>query len=109
MFKWIWRILGIIILLGVLLVLGTCAWQNCLKSDTGPVPPSVELAGWKVTIKSTRVVLFTNDIKTTGSEIGKRVHILNGYWEVTKKKFIYHRVKLPLDESIFGPIEVDKR
>lgn len=105
MFKWIWRIVGIIILLGVLLVLGTCYFQNCRK-DTGPTLPPIDKAGWSVTIKATGEILFTNNYLKMSE---RSIYILHGYWEITKKKYVYRDIILPLDEAIFGPIEVKKR
>jgi hypothetical protein len=107
------KIIKTILLVGVigtlLFVVGTCAWQNCRKPDTGPATPSAEKATYSVTIKATGRVIFTGDITTTGVAAGERLYTLKGYWEVTKDKYVYHGVILSLDEKVFGEIEVKKR
>jgi len=71
---------------------------------SGPQPPSVDKAPYSVTVESTGVTIYTEDISNAGS-----VYTLNGYWEMRGTQFIYRNVKLILDEDIFGTIKVRRR
>lgn len=102
------KIIKTIILVGIIgmliFVVGTCAWQNCRKPDTGPEPPSIEKAKYSVTIKATGRTVYTNDLVNTG-----KVYTMEGYWETVKDKYVYRNIILTLDERVFGKIEVKKR
>lgn len=109
MFKIIRKIFGVGVLIFLLLMLGTCYWQNCRPKDTGPAPPSVAKAQFSVKIIVTGEIIFSNDVHTVVSEEGGKSVMINGYYENVKGEFTFKEVRLTLSEHDFGPLEVTKR
>jgi len=111
MFKWVFRVIGLIIILGVLLVFGTCAWQNCRSPNDTKVslePPSIESACYSVNITVTHSIYYSDKVDIVKLDNGDLV-TMHGYWETTKGKYKFRDVILSLNEAVFGPIEVKKR
>jgi predicted negative regulator of RcsB-dependent stress response len=108
------KVLGIIIMLGVIAFVGTCSWQwyKGSKQDTAsPEAPSIAKAGYSLRITNTGATLYTTKvIETLSTAQGKSIFTLpNGYWEANADKYVFKKVSLSLDEKIFGEIEVKKR
>ena len=102
----IFRYLFIILFVAALAFVGTCTYQAIKGTDesVGPEPPPVDKAGYTVIIKATGQVFYTG--KVTDSQ---GVVTMYGYWEVRKDKYKFKDITLPLDEKIFGEIEVRGR
>jgi len=102
-------------LIGILLVFGTCYFQNCRGTkDNNPTPPAVEKAGYIIKIKVTGRILYTNDVKLASvpdydTTKGYKIYTLSGYWEVVKDKYVYRKNILSLSEKLFGEIIFEKR
>jgi hypothetical protein len=110
--KLIGKILGVAILLGILLFVGTCAWQNCRSPGVpqikNPEVPTIETAGYSVNVTVTGQVFYSDKVIVNTIPTGDVV-TMQGYWEVTKGEYIFHDIILSLNEQIFGKIEVKKR
>ena len=102
-----------IILLALLAVIGyvvlmVLQCQGTLGPNQ-PDIPKVDEAAYSVQIKNTGNLLFTDDYELVGSEVGKRVFILDGFWEMRGQNFKYNAGEIVLDEGIFGEITVKRR
>lgn len=105
------KVIGLILLLGVLAFVGTCAY-NVFKSDKqdGPKPPAASKAPYSLKITNTGVTLYASKVMVSGDKIGERKYLLSsGYWEANSKKYELKKLPLTLDERIFGEIKVKKR
>lgn len=102
----IFRVIALLILIAVLAVMGTCAYQlwKSNNPDTGPEPPKIEDAYYQVKFIATGRIIFTNTVERIGNFV-----LVNGYWEANKKKYIYKDIILKLDENIFGEISIERR
>lgn len=92
--------------------LGTCVYSNFVaRPDTGqPKMPEAEKAAYSVNIENTGNVLLTNTYEQLGGkEVGKRVFVLHGFWELEGRAFKYRVGDIILDESIFGEITIKRR
>jgi hypothetical protein len=120
--KIIIKFFGIVILLGIILFLGTCYFQNCRGTDTGgPVPPSADKAEYSLKVKNTGLTIYANKVLQMAiSTSPDKKYITRqlyeyicpeGYWEAKTDKFIFKKPEPPLilDERIMGEIEVRKR
>ena len=101
-------ILKIVLLVG--LICGV-AWillsvvGNIWTNDGTADYPSVDKARYKLTIRATGEMLFTNDcdLPTNG------VYVMNGYYELSDGEYRWHDISQTLDEKYFGPIRLEKR
>ncbi len=114
MWKVIKYILGIgfLLVLGVVLVYAGITIWSCIGGSNNPGQPDipkVEEAAYSVYIENTGNLILTNDYELIGSEVGKRVFILHGFWEMRGQDFAYKDGELVLDEGIFGEITVKRR
>ena len=91
----------------VVLVVWTCNQgpNNPMQSDI----PKVDEASHSVYIKNTGNLIFTDAYEVHGSEVGSRIFILQGFWEMRGQEFVYKDTELILDEGIFGEITVRRR
>ena len=104
-----WVIL--IIMLGLLFMVGTCVYANFIREPDLGIPelPDTQDAQYSVHIKNTGGLLLSSNIDRYGEDIGNRVFILHGYWELSGQDFIYRDQDIVLNEQIFGQITVRAR
>ena len=106
--KFILIIIGIIFLCGLAYVIFSVA-VTCGGPDTNPHDmPDADKATHSFSWSSGGLA-FSSDYETHGSEVGKRIFILHGYWELRGQKFKYLDGDIVLDENIFGKITVKRR
>lgn len=106
------KIIIIIALLTALAYVGTCVYSNFIsKGGTGGSLklPDMEKAAYSVYIENTGNLILTDDYEMHGSEVGSRVFILHGFWELRGQKFAFVAGDAVLDEAIFGEITIKKR
>lgn len=105
--KWI----ILLVLLAGIAYVGLVVWTCNVGPGNPNEPdiPQVDEAGYSVYIENTGNLIMTNDYELIGSEVGKRVFILHGFWEMRGQEFVYKDSKLVLDEGIFGEITVKRR
>lgn len=107
-------IIGIVLALVLLVIVGwvglniySCAID---KPTTGqPEMPEVAEASHSVYIENTGNLLLASDYEVHGPEVGSRVIILHGFWEMRGQGFEYKPEDIVLDENIFGIITVKRR
>lgn len=106
------RVIKWIILIGLLAALawfGMCVYA-LVNPDTGLSDmPDRDKAQYSLRIQNTGGLLMTDDFEEHGYQIGKRVFVLHGYWELSGKDFRFRDQDIVLDEAIFGRITVEKR
>ena len=66
--------------------------------------PDFDKATHQFYIENTGGLLLSSDYEVHGTEVGSRLYILHGYWELRGKDFTYIPGDVPLDEHIFGII-----
>ncbi len=104
----------VIILLGLIGVIaygGLCVYSNFIDKPYTGVPdmPKSDEAAYTVTVENTGKLVMTNDYEILGSEVGKRVFVLHGFWEFMGQDFKYKPGDIILDEAIFGEITLKRR
>jgi len=110
MFSTIFKAIILVIIVGVIGWLGlsvySCACgQNVEQSGV----PGQDEATYSLRIENTSGLILTNDYEIYGDEVGHRVFILKGFWEMRGQKFVYIEGELILDEAIFGEITLKRR
>lgn len=100
-----------IVLLAVIGYVGATVWSCAIGGNNPGQPdiPKADEAAYTVYIENTGNLIMTNDYESIGSEVGKRVFILHGFWELVGQDFKYKNSELVLDEGIFGEITVKRR
>lgn len=104
-----WIIL--LVILAVLVYIGLVIW-TCNVGPTNPNQPDIpkaDEAAYTVYIENTGNLIMTDDYELIGSEVGKRVFILHGFWEMRGQEFVFKDSELVLDEGIFGEITLKRR
>jgi len=105
MIKWILIIIFASILIWI--GLGVYAFVN---PDTGlPDMPEADEAQYSIQIKNTGGMVLTDDYEVHGYQVGARVYVLHGYWELSGKDFRYRDRDQVLDEAVFGEITIRRR
>lgn len=105
------KVIILVVILGVIAYGGLVVW-SCLAGQNNPNQqdiPKVNEASHSVYIKNTGNLIFTDDYELIGSEVGSRIFILHGFWEMRGQEFVYKDTELVLDEGIFGEITVRRR
>jgi len=105
--KWIILLALLALLAYIGLVIWTC--NTGFTNPNQPDIPKIDEASYSVQIKNTGNLIFTDDYELIGNEVGKRVFILRGFWEMRGQDFVYKDTELILDEAIFGEITVKRR
>jgi hypothetical protein len=108
----IWKVLLIIILVGVIAYAGVCVKANFLDGITKatPEPPDMKAAKYELTIEATRQVYYSNSVDQKGEALDQRVFTLHGFWQMVKGKWVYVKTDSPpLDEVTFGKIRLERR
>lgn len=106
------KIIIIIVMISALAWVGTCVYSNFIsKGGAGGSLklPDAEKATYSVYIENTGNLLLTDDYEMHGSEVGNRVFILHGFWELRGQEFEFITGEVVLDEAIFGEITVRRR
>jgi len=107
------KLITIIILVVILLVvgyMGLSVWSSCQGPDTGqPDMPEIEQATHSFYIENTGGLILSSDYEVHGSEVGSRLFILRGFWEMRGKDFKFVEGDVILNESIFGEITMKRR
>ena len=110
------NIIKVIILIAIIavvaLVVGPCVYYGFIdKPDTGQPSemPCIENASHSFYIKNTSGLILASDWEQHGQDVGSRIFILHGFWELRGKEFKFVAGDIILDESIFGKIVVAKR
>ena len=101
----------IIVIAGLVFVVGPCAYYNFIKSPESGQPdmPDIQAATHEFYIENTGGLYLSSDYKQYGTVVGKRLFILNGFWQISGNKFKSYDGTVPLDENIFGEITVNRR
>ena len=100
------RILMIILLIGFLSYGAVCVYGNFFsdRGNTETQMPRESEARYSLVVKNTATVILTNDFEVFGDEVGSRVYLLHGYWELVGTEFKYYDSDIVLSEQIFGEI-----
>ena len=105
MIKWIL----LVIFLALIAWIGLAVYAF-VNPDTGlPDMPEADEAQYSVQIKNTGGMILTNEYETHGYQVGARVYVLRGYWEMSGKDFKFRDRDVVLDEAIFGEIDIRRR
>jgi len=101
----------IVILVILALVVGPCAYYAWFdKPDTGvPEMPCKEDASHSFYIENTGGLILASDYEVLGGDVGSRVFVLHGFWELRGKDFKFVDGEVVLNEAIFGEITVKRR
>ena len=103
--KVIFKVALLLLLVVGLAYFGACVYGNVKAMDDNPMEiPDPEEAQYKITIFNTGNTLLSDDAERDGDVI-----TLNGYWELAGTKYKYNKESIPLDESVFGPIDIKRR
>ena len=100
------RILMILVLIVLLAYGAVCVYGNFF-SDKGNIEIEMQReseARYSLVVKNTATVILTNDFEIFGDEVGSRVYLLHGYWELVGTEFRYYDSDIVLSEQIFGEI-----
>jgi hypothetical protein len=107
------KIILIVIAVGVIAYLGVTVYANFINPSGGQSPgattiklPDVKEADYALTINSTNKTLL---YKSSAYEHYGTAHILHGYFELVGKEYQYRNKDLVLDEKAFGKITITKR
>lgn len=103
----------------VVLIAGTsygaaCIYANVVAFKKADAQAQVQLppvseAKYYVNVPANGNVFLTNNYETWGTKVGQRVFLLHGFWESVGSEFKYRARDLPLDEKIFGQMEIKPR
>ena len=105
MFKWI----ALIVFLALIAWIGLAVYAF-VNPDTGlPDMPEADEAQYSVQIKNTGGMILTDIYEVHGFQVGDRVYVLHGYWELSGKDFKYRDRDIVLDEGVFGEITIERR
>lgn len=104
------KLVILIVIIGVVGYVGVSFYFSCKGPETNALemPDKIE-AEYSFYIENTGQLILANDYEQHGQEIGKRFFMLHGFWELRGKEYQYISGELPLDENIFGIIEVKRR
>ena len=105
MIKWIL----LVIFIALLAYLGLCVYSIVNPATDLPDMPEADEAQYSVQIKNTGGMILTNEYETHGYQVGARVYVLHGYWEMSGKDFRFRDRDVVLDEAIFGEIDIRRR
>jgi hypothetical protein len=103
---WILIAIGIMIAAYIFVPMLSAA---CYNPNAGPDMPNESKATHSFYIKNTGGLVLSSDFEQHGQEVGSRVFILNGFWEVRGNKFKFVPGVIIIDEGIFGEITVKRR
>ncbi len=108
------NILKVVLIIGIILAVGYAAvacYVNFGQNDPNapPTMPDVREAAYTLQIKNTGSVVLAKTYEQIGDTIGKRIYILNGYWEISGNDFVYNDTRLIMNEKTFGEIVVRHR
>jgi len=105
------KVILLIVVLAFLAWVGLTCYSNLIaKPNTGQADiPEKEEASYSVSIKNTGNLILTDDYEVHGSEVGSRVFILHGFWELRGQDFELVEGDIILDEAIFGEITIKRR
>lgn len=104
------RIFGIILLcavFGYVLIIGLNAC-GCIGGDHEVKQPDFNRAQNYLIFKVTGRRIYVNDVSVVPSKApGKEIYIpVGGYWEMREGKYVFIDRPVPLDEAVFGEIEL---
>lgn len=105
------KIIMLVVLIATLAYLGTCIYGNFFAPgvNSGVDMPDSKDARYSLVVKNTATVILTNDYEIFGDDIGKRIYILHGYWELVGNEFKYYKGDITLPEEVFGEINIKIR
>lgn len=81
----------------------TCI-ANCQASGSPYKLPGIKNAQYEVLIYNTSYTFYTDDYS-----IQDDIYTLNGYWQLTKNKYVYYESALPIDVKTWGKVIVRAR
>lgn len=102
MFKWFFRIIGIIVLVSIIgyTSLTIAASSSCQHNKAPAEAPSGQV-GYLVQTASR--VYYTAHVEETSETV-----ILNGYYEIIGNKWVYRDGKLILNRAAYGKITIEE-
>ena len=107
------KMIKIIILVALVVFIGWIGLSvySCFnRQDIGQTNmPVQDEAAYSVYIENTGNLILTNEYELHGSEVGSRVFILKGFWELSGQEFVYKDIDILLNEAIFGEITIKRR
>lgn len=105
------KVIILVAILGFLAWVGLTCYHNLIeKPNIGQTDiPERGEASYSVHIKNTGNLILTDDYEIHGSEVGSRIFILHGFWELRGQDFEFVESDIVLDEAIFGEITIKRR
>lgn len=106
---------GLILIIALLLIVGVVGYfalgviNSCMGPPNMPDIPKSDEAAYSLSVKNTGKLLLTDDYEVMGVDVGSRVFILHGFWELTGQDFKFKPGDIVLDEGIFGEITLKRR
>jgi len=89
---------------------GLCVYSNCMGPSTEqPDMPDPGKAAHSFYIKNTGGLILANDYEVHGNDVGSRIFILHGFWEMRGNKFKFVEGDIILNEGVFGEITAKRR
>ena len=103
----LWVMLGALIIGGAFQIIG-CVEMN--RDLTGGVKvPKSEQACNSFFVENTGRLLFSDDYEQHGQVTGQRVFVLDGFWSLQGRKYVYYDSPFTLDERLWGKVTVKRR
>jgi len=110
MIKKIFIVVILIVIVAVVGWIGLSVYScSCGQNVSQVSMPGQEEATYSVYIENTGNLILTNDYEMHGTEVGSRVFILKGFWELSGQGFKYKDTEIILNEAIFGEITLKRR
>lgn len=106
----LFKIIMVIALLAVIAWIGLSVYSCFDRQNVGQSNmPAQKEASHSVYIENTGKLILTSDYEVHGSDVGSRVFILKGFWELRGQEFEFDDAEIVLDEAIFGEITIKRR
>lgn len=104
------KVIILVVMIGAIAYGALCVYSNC-KGPVSAQPdmPEPDKATHSFYIENTGGLIYASDYEVYGSEVGSRIFILHGFWEMRGQKFKFVDGDIILDEGIFGEITVKRR
>ncbi len=103
--KWI----GLFLIVAFLAYFAVCSVSMVWEVRSRPTVPDATQATYQLRIRATREIILAKSVTVKGTVEGKRIYTIKGYWESVKGNFIYRDATVPLDEKVFGIIDMARR
>jgi len=102
------KFMGILAIGAMLLVVAWIILSCVANIQATPKALKAPDAQYNVVILNAGTHYMANKIDSYGTTVGSRVFILHGYWELVGTRYNYRSTDLPLDEKLYGRIDILK-